>query len=62
MDEAKAVHGHLAAFWRSSFEAEREAELRVGIDPELEACREHARQTEDGPRFQWSTIRLLVCY
>ena len=58
-DEAKAVHAHLAAFWRSSIEAKREAaELRVAIGPELQACREHARQAEDVPTFQWSTVML----
>ena len=57
-DEAKAVHAHLAAFWRSSYETDRETELRVAIEPELEACREHARQAEDVPTFQWSTVML----
>jgi tetratricopeptide (TPR) repeat protein len=52
-DESKAVHAHLAAFWKSSYEADRETELRVAFGAELEACREHARQASDGPTFKW---------
>jgi hypothetical protein len=55
-DEAKAVHDRLAAFWRSIYESDREAELRVAIDAELEACREHARVAEDGQTFNWATV------
>ncbi len=57
-DDARAVHARLAAFWRSSRAANRENELRVAIDAELDACREHARQAEDGPTFRWSTVIL----
>ncbi|HEX8199600.1 MAG TPA: tetratricopeptide repeat protein, partial [Isosphaeraceae bacterium] len=56
--DAHLVHGQLAAFWRSSYEADRETELRVPIDDELFACRAHAQHAGDGPTFRWATVRL----
>ena len=56
--DARRVHGQLAAFWRSSYDAERETELRVPIDVELLVCREHAQLAGDGPTFRWATVRL----
>jgi tetratricopeptide (TPR) repeat protein len=57
-EEARGVHAHLARFWRQSNEADREEELRVPVDVELAACREHARAAEDRPTFRWATVRL----
>jgi tetratricopeptide (TPR) repeat protein len=59
-DEAKAVHASLAAFWRSSYETDRAAELRVTIEVALESCREHARQADEWMMFRWSTVKLAA--
>ena len=56
--DARAIDRRLSAFWRSSFETDREAELRVPIDVELAACRVHARRGGDIPTFRWATVRL----
>ncbi|HKI20376.1 MAG TPA: tetratricopeptide repeat protein [Isosphaeraceae bacterium] len=48
--DARAIDRRLAAFWKSSFETNREAELR--------ACRVHARRGGDIPTFRWATVRL----
>ena len=56
--DARAIDRRLSAFWRLSFETEREAELRVPIDVELAACRVHARRGGDTPTFRWATVRL----
>ncbi len=56
--EASLVHRNLAAFWRSSLEADREAELRVPVEVELWVCRTHAGRGEDAETFQWATVRL----
>ncbi len=56
--EASLVHRGLAAFWRSSYEADREAELRVPVEVELWACRAHAESGEDAEIFQWASVRL----
>ena len=50
--DASFVHQHLAAFWRSSYEADREAELRVPIEVELWACRAHAERGEEAATFR----------
>ena len=57
-DDARAVHRHLATFWRSCYESDRESELRVPIDVELEACRLHARRGDDPASFRWATTAL----
>jgi tetratricopeptide (TPR) repeat protein len=56
--DARAIDRQLAAFWRSSYEGDREAELRVPIDVELAACRLHARRGGDIGTFRWATVRL----
>ena len=56
--DAREIDRRLAAFWRLSFETDREAELRVPIDVELAACRVHARRGGDIPTFRWATVRL----
>jgi tetratricopeptide (TPR) repeat protein len=56
--DASIVHERLAAFWRSSFEANREVELRVPVEVELWICRAHAKCSEDPATFQWATIWL----
>jgi tetratricopeptide (TPR) repeat protein len=58
--EASLVHQHLAAFWRSSFEAGRVAELRVLNEVELRVCRSHAERGEDAATFQWATLQLAL--
>ncbi|HWE37581.1 MAG TPA: tetratricopeptide repeat protein [Isosphaeraceae bacterium] len=55
---ARTVHARLAAFWRSSYEADRESALRVSIETELAVCRDHAHLGGDGTTFQWATVRL----
>jgi tetratricopeptide (TPR) repeat protein len=55
---ARAVDRQLAAFWRASYDADREAELRVPIDVALAACRLHARRGGDRATFRWATVRL----
>ncbi len=56
--DARAIDRRLSTFWRLSCETEREAELRVPIDVELDACRVHARRGGDTPTFRWATVRL----
>ncbi len=56
--DARAIDRRLSAFWRLSYETDREAELRVPIDVELAACRVHARRGGDIPTFRWATVRL----
>ena len=58
--DARAIDRRLSAFWRLSFETDREAELRVLIDVEVAACRVHARRGGDIPTFRaraWVTTR-----
>jgi tetratricopeptide (TPR) repeat protein len=59
--EASQVHAQLALFWRKSFEADREEELRVLLDVELSACREHSHRGGDRLTFRWATVRLSCC-
>ncbi len=56
--DASLVHRRLAAFWRSSLEAGRHAELRIPVEVELWACRAHAERGEHAATFQWATIQL----
>jgi tetratricopeptide (TPR) repeat protein len=56
--EAAVVHRRLAAFWRSSYESDREAQLRVPIDVELWACRGHAERGHGTATLQWAAVRL----
>jgi tetratricopeptide (TPR) repeat protein len=56
--DSRAIDRRLAAFWRSCYETDREAELRVPIDVELAACRVHAQRSGDLPTFRWATVRL----
>lgn len=56
--EASTVHRRLAMFWCRSVEEHREQELRVHVDDELLACREHARVGGDPSTFRWATVRL----
>ena len=56
--DAREIDRRLSAFWRLSYETDREAELRVPIDVELAACRVHARRGGDIPTFRWATVRL----
>ncbi len=50
--EASVVHRRLAAFWRSTIDADRERQLRVPIEVELLACRFHAQNGDDDATFQ----------
>jgi tetratricopeptide (TPR) repeat protein len=57
--EVPRVHAVLAAFWKSAYEAAREADLRVPIDEELRACRAHAKVAGTAADVhQWATLRL----
>ena len=56
--EALLAHEHLAAFWRSSYEADRETELRVPVEVELgrvERMRSKALtpRPSSGPPSDW---------
>ncbi len=53
--DVTSTQGRLGRFWRSSYEADREGELRTPIEVELTTAREHARQGDDMPTFQWAT-------
>jgi hypothetical protein len=56
---ARRVHGQLATFWRSSYEADRETELRVPDRRSNWPCGlDTRRQAGDGPTFRWATVRL----
>ena len=57
-DEATTVHARLAAFWRASYEADREAPLRVAFTAELSACRDHAVQAGDVTNHCWANVRI----
>ena len=57
-EAARATHRHLAHFWKTCFESDRERQLRVGVDTELSACREHSRLGGDPDTFRWATVRL----
>jgi tetratricopeptide (TPR) repeat protein len=56
--DGQHVHAQLATFWRSCFEGNGEAQLRVSLEAELLACRLHAQRASDGTTFQWATVRL----
>ncbi len=58
--EAAEVHREIAAFWKDIHKADREGELRVEIDTELDACRHHARAGGDGATFRWATVLRVV--
>jgi tetratricopeptide (TPR) repeat protein len=57
-EDARAAHQKLAAFWRSSYETDREQELRVPIEEELTCCQLHASRGEAGATFTWATVQL----
>ena len=52
------LHGHIAAFWRARYEAQRVSELRAPVDIGLAACREHAQRGGDAVTLQWATLGL----
>src|SRR5262249_38798229 len=58
LDDARAAHRHLAQFWKSTYENDREQELRVPIDVELSVCRIHSKQGGDSPTFRWASRML----
>ena len=58
VEAARATHRHLARFWKTCFESRRVLQLRLGVDTELSACREHSRLGSDPDTFRWATVRL----
>jgi hypothetical protein len=53
-----AAHGILAAFWRTVYEKNREAELHVTIINGLQACRNHGKQARDPNQWHWASAQL----